>query len=97
MNKLFLVLFLFVSHSVLADTITVWDDPNGEYRGRFEKKSMDDGFLRIIVDHATGCEYLYVEGRAITPLVGTNYQGQYCPSENRYGQKADGSTKAYRK
>lgn len=97
MYKIFLVAFLFFSHNVLADSITVWDDSNNDYRGRFEKKSMDDGYLRIIVDHATGCEYFYVEGRDITPIIGSNYQGQYCPSENRYDQKADGGTKAYRK
>ncbi|WP_159054366.1 hypothetical protein [Klebsiella pneumoniae] len=99
MYKIFLVAFLFFSHSVLADSITVWDDPNGDYSGRFEKKSMDDGYLRIIVDHATGCEYFYVEGKSITPVLGGSYAARdpYCPSENQYDQKTDGSTKAYRK
>ena len=99
MYKLMFALFLFFSHWASADSITVWDDPNGEYAGRFEKKSMDDSSLRIIVDHATGCEYFYVEGKSITPVLGGSYptRDPYCPSENKYTQRADNGTKAYRK
>ncbi|UKS72210.1 hypothetical protein MOA67_gp213 [Klebsiella phage KpLz-2_45] len=99
MNKLFLVLILLFSHGALADTITVWDDPDNNYAGRFEKKSMDDGYLRIIIDHATGCEYFYVEGRSIAPVLGGSYAARdpYCPSENKYTQQTDNGTKAYRK
>lgn len=97
MRKVILVLGIFLFHSTFADTLKVYSDPEGNYIGRFEEKPFDDGALRLIIDHATGCEYLYVDGRSITPLIGHNYQGQYCPSENRYDQKTDGSTKAYRK
>lgn len=99
MYKLMFALLLFFSHWASANSITVWDDPSGNYNGRFEKKSMDDGYLRIIVDHATGCEYFYVEGKSITPVLGGSYAARdpYCPSENQYDQKTDGDTKAYRK